>query len=153
VIASSGEHVVFGLVQMLGSLSFITDNAGCIDSRPFPRNGRFISFGSHEVYVGTERFCRYPEQVQVDPPSHGLARVGRSARPVETAEVMMTGPVVPPAGGAGKAAAGDVPPAVERTKRSARPPLERAVNLAGTSTVSVGEQPMQLVINRLLESV
>jgi hypothetical protein len=66
---------------------------------------------------------------------------------------MMTGPVVPPAGGVGKAAAGDVPLAVERTKRSARPPLERAVNLAGTSTVSVGEQPMQLVINRLLESV
>jgi hypothetical protein len=61
VIASSGERVVSGLVQRLGSLGFITDNAGCFGGRPFPRNGRIISFSSHEVYVGTERACRYPE--------------------------------------------------------------------------------------------
>jgi hypothetical protein len=92
VIASSGERVVSGLVQRLGSLSFVTDNAGCFIGRPFPRNGRIISFGSHEVYVGTERACRYPEQVLVvaDPLSHMLAHAGRSARPVESAEVMMT---------------------------------------------------------------
>jgi hypothetical protein len=87
VIASSGERVVSGLVQRLGSLSFITDNTGCFGGRPFPRNGRIISFGSHEVYVGTERACRYPKQVLVvaDPPSHMLARAGRSARLVESA--------------------------------------------------------------------
>jgi hypothetical protein len=61
VIASLGERVVSGLVQRLGSLSFVTDNVSCFGSQTFPRNGRFISFGSHEVYMGTERVCRYPE--------------------------------------------------------------------------------------------
>jgi hypothetical protein len=60
-IASSGERVVSSLVQRLGSLSFIFDNAGCLGGRPFPMNGRIMSFGSHEVYMGTERVCRYPE--------------------------------------------------------------------------------------------
>jgi hypothetical protein len=63
VIASSGVRVVSGLVQRLGSLSFISDNAGCLGGRPFPRNGQIMSFSSHEVYVGTESVCRYPEQV------------------------------------------------------------------------------------------
>jgi hypothetical protein len=66
---------------------------------------------------------------------------------------MMTDPAVPPAGGASKAVAGDVPPEVERMKRLARPPLERAENLASTSSVSAKELPMQHVINRLLEPV
>jgi hypothetical protein len=155
VIASSGERVVSGLVQRLGLLSFITDNANCFGSWPFPRNGRIISFGSHEVYVETERACRYPEQVLVaaDPPSHMLARAGRSARPVESAEVMMTAPAVLPAGGASKGAAADVPPEPERTKRSACPPLERAENLAGTSGVSARDQPLIPIIHQLLEPV
>jgi hypothetical protein len=155
VIASSRQHVVSGLVQRLGSLSFITDNAGCFGSRPFPRNSRIISFGSHEVYMGTERACRYPEQVlvAVDPPSHMLARAGRSARPVESAEVMMTGPVAPPAGGADKGATADVPPEPERMKRSAQPPLERVENLTGTSSMSARDQPLIPIINRLLEPV
>jgi hypothetical protein len=58
VIAASGVRVVSGLVQRLGSLSFISNNAGCLGGRPFPRDGRIMSFGSHEVYVGTERVCR-----------------------------------------------------------------------------------------------
>jgi hypothetical protein len=61
VIASSRERVVSGLIHRLGSLSFVTDNAGCFGDGPFPRKGRFISFGSHEVYVGIERACRYLE--------------------------------------------------------------------------------------------
>jgi hypothetical protein len=65
---------------------------------------------------------------------------------------MMTGPVAPPAGGAGKGVIGDVPPEVERMKRSACP-LERAETLAGTSDMSAGGQPLQHVINRLLEPV
>jgi hypothetical protein len=40
VIAASGVHVVSGLVQRLGSLSFIADNAGCLAGRPFPRGVR-----------------------------------------------------------------------------------------------------------------
>jgi hypothetical protein len=48
--------------------------------------------------------------VAADPPSHLLAHAGHSARPVESAEVMMTGPAALPVGGAGKGVAGDVPP-------------------------------------------
>jgi hypothetical protein len=114
VIAASGVRVVSGLVQRLGSLSFICDNAGCLGGRPFPRDGRIMSFSSHEVYVGTESLCREKVLVAADPPSHMLARAGRSARPVEPVEVMMAGTSVPPADGAGKAATavGETPPVV-----------------------------------------
>jgi hypothetical protein len=143
VIASSGVCVVSGFVQRLGSLSFISDNAECLSGRPFPRNGQIMSFGSHEVYMGTERVCRYPEQVlvAVDPPSHLLAHTGRSARLV-SAEVMMAGTVAPSACGAGKGAAAEALPEQEKVKRSARPPLERAENLAGTSGVPAKGQPL-----------
>jgi hypothetical protein len=153
VIAASGVRVVFGLVQRLGSLSFISDTAGCLGGRPFPRDGRIMSFGSHEVYVGTESVCRKKVLVATDPPSHLLARAGHSARPVESAEVMMAGTSVPPAGGAGKAAAMDTPPEQEKAKRSARPPLERAENLADTSGVPARGQPLLPIIDRLLEPV
>jgi hypothetical protein len=156
VIAASGVRMVSGLVQRLGSLSFISDNAGYLGGWPFPRDGRIMTFGSHEVYVGTKSICRYPEQVLVaaDPPSHLLAHAGRSARPVESAEVMMAGTTVPPADGAGKGAtAADVTPEKEKAKRTARPPLERAENLVGTSGVPARGQPLIPIINRLLEPV
>jgi hypothetical protein len=137
VIAASGVRVVSGLVQRLGLLSFISDNSGCLGSRPFPRDGRIMSFGSHEVYGGTESVCRKKVLVAADPPSHLLAHAGRNARPVESAEVMMAGTSVPLADGAGKAAAAaaDTPPEPPKAKRSACPPLERVENLAGTSGV------------------
>jgi hypothetical protein len=53
VIASLGEHVVSGLVQRLGALKFVSDNADYFWTRPFPMNGRVMNFGAHEVYVGT----------------------------------------------------------------------------------------------------
>jgi hypothetical protein len=115
-----------------------------------------MSFGSHEVYVGTERVCREEVLVAADPPSHRLAHAGRSARPVESAEVMMAGTSVPPADGAGKAAAaaaGDTPPEPPKAKRSARPPLERIENLAGTSAVPAKVQVILPIIDRLLEPV
>jgi hypothetical protein len=113
-----------------------------------------MSFGSHEVYVGTESVCRETVLVAADPPSHLLAHAGRSAHPVESAEVMMADTSVPPAGGAGKAAAAaDTPPEQEKAKRSARPPLERAENLASTSGVPARGQPLLPIIDRLLESV
>jgi hypothetical protein len=156
MIAASGVRMVSGLIQRLGSLSFITDNAGCLAGRPFPRDGRIISFSSHEAYVGTERVSRYPKQVLMvaDPPSHLLAHAGRSARPVDSAEVMMAGTAVPLADGADKgAAAVEVTPKKEKTKRTVRSPLERAENLAGTSGVPVRGQPLIPIINRLLEPV
>jgi hypothetical protein len=155
VIAASGVRVVSGLVQRLGSLSFISDNAGCLGGRPFPRDGRIVSFGSHEVYVGTERVCRKKELVASDPPSHMLTHTGRSAHPVESTEVMMAGTSMPPADGAGKAAAAaaDTPPEPPKAKRSARPPLERAENLAGTSGVPARGQVLLPIIDRLLEPV
>jgi hypothetical protein len=70
MIAASGVRVVPGLVQRLGLLIFISDNAGCLGGRPFPRDGWIMSFGSHEVYVGTERICREEVLVATDPPSH-----------------------------------------------------------------------------------
>jgi hypothetical protein len=111
IIASSGVRVVSGLVQRLGLLSFISNNVGCLGGRTFPRNGWIMSFGSHEVYVGTKRVCRYPEQVLVvaDPPLHLLAHAGHSAHPVESAEVMIAGTAAPSAGGAGKGAAEEAP--------------------------------------------
>jgi hypothetical protein len=113
-----------------------------------------MSFGFHEVYVGTERVCKYSEQVLVaaDPLSHMLAHAGRSARPVESAEVMMAGVDALSADGAGKGAAADVPPE-QRPKRSARPPLERVENLAITFDMSARDQPLIPIINRLLEPV
>jgi hypothetical protein len=155
VIAASGVRVVSGLVQRLGSLSFISDNAECLGGRPFPRDGRIMSFGSHEVYVGTESICRKKVLVAADPPSHLLAHAGRSARPVESVEVMMAGTSVPLADGAGKAvaAAGETPPEPPKAKRSARPPLERVENLAGTSGVPARGQVLLPIIDRLLEPV
>jgi hypothetical protein len=154
VIAASGVRVVSSLVQRLGSLSFISDNTGCLSSRPFPRDGRIMSFGSHEVYVGTERVCREEVLVVVDPLSHRLVHAGRSARPVESAEVMMASTSVPSAEDAGKAAAAaaaDTPPEPPKAKRSARPPLERVENLAGTSGVPTRGQVFLPIIDWLLE--
>jgi hypothetical protein len=155
VIAASRVCVVSGLVQRLGLLSFISDNAGCLGGRPFPRDGRIMSFGSHKVYVGAESGCREKVLVAVDTPSHLLAHAGCSARPVESAEVMMAGTSVPSADGAGKAAAAtaDAPPEQVKAKRSVRPPLERAENLANTSGVPARGQPLLPIIDRLLEPV
>jgi hypothetical protein len=65
----------------------------------------------------------------------------------------MAGTAVPLAGGAGKGTAADVPPEQEKAKRSARPLLEKAENLAVTSGMSARGQPLIPIINRLLESV
>src|SRR5664279_826167 len=141
-ITTSGERVVCGLVHRLGSLSFISDNAGC-----------FINFGEHQVYVATEIVCRYPERVHVaaDPPAVCAARVRRVDRPASCVEVMMTAP----AADAGKGVAGDVDDGAKST-RPGRPPLERAENLsgqAGTSSVPVRPNPLQETIEKLAMTV
>ena len=54
LLTISGERVVSGLVQHLGSLDFVNDNAGCFaNGSRFHKNGRIIEFGSHRVYLGT----------------------------------------------------------------------------------------------------
>jgi hypothetical protein len=65
---------------------------------------------------------------------------------------MMAGAATPSADGAGKGDVADVPPE-QRPMRSARPPLERVENLAGTSGVLARDQPLIPIINRLLEPV
>jgi hypothetical protein len=64
---------------------------------------------------------------------------------------MMAGTGAPSAGGASKGAVVETPPKQEKTKRSARLPLERAENLAGTSGIPARGQPLIPIINRLLE--
>jgi hypothetical protein len=125
-VISFGERVVSGLVQRLGLLSFVSDNAGCFGNKPFPRNGCFITFGAHEVYVGTKVVRRYPERVLVaaDPPSIYVARGRCSDHPASCIEVMMTAPAAP-AAGARKAVAADAdaPPAPQKSHRTGRPPI------------------------------
>src|SRR3954469_10217469 len=51
-LIGTGERVVSGLVQRLGALRFVSDNAGCFGNRPFPSSSQFITFGGLDVYVG-----------------------------------------------------------------------------------------------------
>jgi hypothetical protein len=67
---------------------------------------------------------------------------------------MMADTSVPSAKDAGKAeAVGASPPEPPNVKRSARPPLERAENLASTSSVLARGQVLFPIIDRLLEPV
>ena len=126
LLTVSGERVASGLVQRLGSLDFVNDNAGCFaNGGRFPKNGRIVEFGSHRVYFGTVPEPRYPSLVLVapDPPRSAAARGSRTDRTADSVEVMMTG-----VGGAGKGAAGEE---AGRTKsgRQAKPPTERDKNM------------------------
>ena len=148
-IVASGERVVCGLVHRFGSLNFLSDNAGCFGSTPFPANGRFINFGDHQVYVATEIACRYPERVHVaaDPPAVCAVRGRRITRPANCAEVMMTAP----GADAGKGAIGETD-AGAKSARTARPPLGRPENragYAGPSSVPVRSDPLRDTIEKL----
>ena len=150
---ASGERVLSGLVHRFGTLNVVVDNAGCFGSRPLPRNGCLIEFGSLTVYVATEFPCRFPERVQVaaDPPAVCAARGRRTARPASCAEVMMTAPVI----GTSIATAGETEVST-RSTRTARPPLERPENRtvqAGISRVPVTPSPLQDVIQKLATPV
>ena len=90
-VAGSGERVLSGLVCKIGEFNFISDNAGCFASKPFPADGFLMTLGSFVTYVATESVREYPAQVLVaeDPPSFRAARGGRSARPGSSVEVMV----------------------------------------------------------------
>jgi hypothetical protein len=136
VIASSGERVVSSLVQRFGSLNFVSNNASCFGNRPLRRNGRFISFGDHEVYIAIDTARVYPAKVHVaaDPPAIRVTRGRHTNRPASCVEVMMT----TPGAGAGKGVAGEAKTPA-KAPRARGPPLERTENLGdqgGTSRVS-----------------
>src|SRR3954469_24357024 len=71
IIAKTGERVYSGLIQRFGALNFVSDNAGCFGAKPFPRGGRFIKFGEHQVYIAVCVERAYPESVGLapDPPT------------------------------------------------------------------------------------
>ncbi|KAM0923579.1 hypothetical protein ACQ4PT_005449 [Festuca glaucescens] len=146
LLTVAGERVVSGLVQRLGSLDFIDDNAGDFanDGR-FPKNGRIIEFGSLRVYLGTVLEPQYPSTVLVapDPPRPAAVRGTRSAHAAGSVEVMMGGAV-----DAGKGAAED---GTGRTKsgRTAKPPTERDEVIAGTSTAPPAATPLQAAMSVL----
>src|SRR3954466_1333506 len=67
IIAKTGERVYSGLIQRFGALNFVSDNAGCFRTKPFPRGGRFITFSEHQVYVAVRVESAYPECVVLAP--------------------------------------------------------------------------------------
>jgi hypothetical protein len=137
-ILASSERAVSGLVQRLGSMDFVSDNAGNFGNKPFPRNGSFLTFSAHRVYVSMVQVCRHPEvvHVAVDPPAVCAARGRRTGRPASCVEVMTAGlgADVGKAATAEKAAGG-------RTTRSGKPAYERAENIAGQAGTSTTPIP------------
>src|SRR4051812_846660 len=91
IIAKTGERVYSGLIQRFGALNFVSNNAGCFGTRPFPRDGRFFKFGEHQVYVVVRVERAYPEHVVLapDPPT---APVAGKPHQLVSMEVMMTAP-------------------------------------------------------------
>ena len=139
LLTVSGERVVSGLVQRLGSLDFVNDNAGCFaNGGKFPKNGSIIEFGSLRVYYGTvpERQCLSPVLVAPDPPRSAV----RSGHAAGSVEVLVVG-----AAGAGKEAAAEGA-GQARSTRTAKPPTERDQEVAGTSTAPP-ETPLQAAMN------
>ena len=145
---ASGERVVSGLVQRLGSLDFVSDNAGNFLNGPFPRNGLFVNFGQHRVFVGTVPVRVYPEVVRVaaDPPAFRA-----TSRSASSAEVLMVGTGTD----LGKGAAAEPAVPAARPSRSSKPAYERQENIterAGTSTPPI-PNVLQATIDRLATPV
>ena len=146
LLTVSGERVVSGLVQRLGSLDFINDNAGCFaNGGKFPKNGRIMEFGSHRIYLGTVPECQYPSPVLVapDPPRSSAARGQRTGNAAGSMQVMVVH-----AGGAGKEAAVEVA-GQTKSARTAKPPTERDEIVAGTSTAPPAATPLQAAMSVL----
>src|SRR3954463_15261543 len=89
--SKTGERVYCGLIQRFGALNFVSDNAGCFGTKPFPRGGRFIKFGEHQVYVAVHVERAYPEHV-VLAPDPTTAPIAGKPRQLISMEVMMTAP-------------------------------------------------------------
>ncbi|KAK1660604.1 hypothetical protein QYE76_048763 [Lolium multiflorum] len=141
LLTISGERVVSALVQRLGSLDLIDDNAGCFSNGgKFPKNGRIIEFGSLRVYYGTvpERQCLSPVLVAPDPPRSSV----RSGHAVDSVEVLVVD-----AADAGKELAAEGA-GQTRSTHTAKPPTERDQVVAGASAAPP-ETPLQAAMNVL----
>jgi hypothetical protein len=80
------------LVWRLGSLDYISDNAGCFTDRPFPKGGSILTFSAHCVYVATVAPPRYPRKVRnCTSPPRGTDAGRSTADPSFPQEVMVTG--------------------------------------------------------------
>ena len=91
IITKTGERVYSSLIQRFGALNFVSDNAGCFGTKPFPRGGIFINFGEHQVYIAVRVESAYPERVVLapDPPA---VPVTRKLHQLISMEVMMIAP-------------------------------------------------------------
>ncbi|KAK1625913.1 hypothetical protein QYE76_000228 [Lolium multiflorum] len=146
ILTISGERVVSGLVQRLGSLDFVNDNTGCFaNGGRFLQNGRILEFGSHRVYLGTVKERQYPSPVLVapDPPRSSTARGPRTDRAAGSLEVMMAG-----VGGAGKGTAVEGAGQTKST-RTAKPPTQRDEIVTGTSTAPPAATLLQAAMSVL----
>ncbi|KAK1619425.1 hypothetical protein QYE76_024942 [Lolium multiflorum] len=144
--STSGACHFLGRSLRLGSLDFITDNAGSFaNGSRFPKNGRITSFGEHRIYLGTVPLKQYPSKVldAPDPPMYAAARWSRTDRTACSVEVMVTA-----AADAGTGAAGET---AEPTKsgRQAKHLLERVQNGAETSTAPPATTPLQAAMSVL----
>ncbi|KAM0839317.1 hypothetical protein ACQ4PT_060393 [Festuca glaucescens] len=146
-LIATGERVVSGLVQRLSALDYVSDNAGDFSTGAFPRNGVFINFGVHRVYVGTVPANRYPDVVHVaaDPPAILAARGRRTARPA-SCEVMMAG-----TGAEARKEADAEKQVPAKSARPSKPGYERAENLAAQASTSSAQipNPLQAAIVQL----
>jgi hypothetical protein len=91
----------------------ITDNAACFADVAFPEGGSIVHFGDHCVYVAVISE-EYPSKVLTfsDPPPIGRDGCNSSIDPCTYVEVMMA----------------------SSSNHSFRPPLERMMHGAGTSS-------------------
>src|SRR4051812_18533545 len=151
IIAKTDERVYFGLIQRFGALNFVSDNAGCFRTKPFPRGGRFIKFGEHQVYVAVRVERAYHEHVVLapDPPTAPVA--GKPLQLVSM-EVMMTAPnpTTPPVVPVVNAnAEGGNHEETPRAARTAKTPLEKPENIARSKRA----KELQEAIDKLAEPV
>src|SRR3954471_3044863 len=97
IIAKTGERVYSGLIQRFGVLNFVSDNTGCFGTKPFPRGGRFIKFGEHQVYVAVRMEHAYPEHVVLAPDPPPTLVTGKPLHLVSMEVIMNSpNPVAPP---------------------------------------------------------
>src|SRR3954463_15862195 len=89
--SKTGERVYSGLIQRFGALNFVSDKTGCFGTKLFPRGGRFIKFGEHQVYVVVRMERAYTERVVLAPDPPAIPVAGKLHQLVSM-EVMMTSP-------------------------------------------------------------
>ena len=151
IIAKIGEGVYSGLIQRFGALNFVSDNAGCFGTKPFPRGGRFIKFGEHQVYVTARVERAYPERVILVPDPPVVPAVGKLLQLVSV-EVMMTtpNPAAPPvAPVVNEDPEGGNQEETPRAARTTKAPLEKPENIARSKRA----KELQEAIDKLVEPV